>query len=47
MGDMSDWHNVIVSKNRFNGDFEAELSAFKKAADLLLKQLKQKEQQAV
>ena len=46
-GDMSDWHNVIVAKNRFKGNFDAELKAFTEAADALLKQLKQKEQQAV
>lgn len=46
-GDMSEWHNVTVAKNRFKGDFDAELAAFSKAADTLLKQIKQKEQQAV
>jgi len=46
-GDISDWHNVIVTKNRFKGDFEKELSAFSRAADMLLKQIETKEQQAV
>lgn len=46
-GDLSDWHNVIVTKNRFKGDFEKELASFSRLADMLLKQMNPSEQQAV
>ena len=46
-GDLTDWHNVIVTKNRFKGDVAKELSAFTRAADLLLKQIETTKQKAV
>lgn len=46
-GEMSNWHNVIVTKNRFKGDFDKEYSNFCHAADELLKRLKPTEKQAV
>lgn len=46
-GDISDWHNVIVTKNRYNGDFQTELNAFSREADNLLKQLRMGQQEAV
>ena len=47
VGDLSDWHNVIVTKNRFKGDFKKELSSFSRIANLLLEQSKPIEQKAV
>ena len=46
-GELSEWHNVIVTKNRFKGDFQKELSSFSRIADMLLKQVKPSEQEAV
>ena len=46
-GELSDWHNVIVTKNRFKGDVSKELSAFTRAADLLINQLNSTPKEAV
>lgn len=46
-GELSEWHNVIVTKNRFKGDIEKELAVFSREADTLLKQIKPTEQQVV
>ena len=46
-GELSDWHNVIVTKNRFKGDVAKELSAFSRVADMLLKQIEPTERKVV
>lgn len=46
-GELSDWHNVIVTKNRFKGDLAKELSLFSRAADSLLRQLDSSKKQAI
>ena len=46
-GDLTEWHNVIVTKNRFKGDFAKELSAFTQATELLLNQIEQTSKKAV
>ena len=47
LGGLTDWHNVIVAKNRFNGDFEKELSTFSREAEVVLQRAKQSSRQAV
>ncbi len=46
-GEICEWHNVIVSKNRYKGDLEKELADFKRACDMLLKQAEPIELQVV
>lgn len=46
-GELSDWHNVTVKKNRYKGDFEAELAAFRSEAAALLNKLKNEGKTAI
>lgn len=46
-GELTEWHNVIVAKNRYKGDRNQELAAFSREADMLLHQLRNADKQVV